>query len=71
MGAAAEGFTPALAVIYDELLRKEVENRSGQLGESYEVGEAFMRVDEAVLRRAKRFAVCALCCVTLVWAVRL
>ena len=54
MDAAAEGYTPNLAMFYDELLRQEVEDRCGQLGPSYSIAKAMAGVNEAVLRRAKR-----------------
>ena len=58
-GAAAEFRPTALAVAYDELLRKDVENKAGQLGESWDFSKSFMQIDDNVLRMARR---CAVCC---------
>ena len=54
MDASEEDRTPHLAIIYDELLRMEVENRCGQLGDAYAVESAMTATVDAVLRRAKR-----------------
>ena len=61
LGAAAEARPASLAVVYDELFRKEIENKSGQLGKSWNYAELFTHVDENILRNARRQAVCLLC----------
>ena len=60
IAAAAEGRPTSLAVVYDELLRKEVENKADQLGQAWDFTELFTRVDENTLRQARRQAVCLL-----------
>ena len=55
-GAAAEFRPTALAVVYDELLRKDVENKVGQLGESWDFSKSFTQIDDNVLRMARRWA---------------
>ena len=61
LGAAAEGRPASLAVVYDELFRKMVENKSGQLGQSWDFAKLFTHVDDNILRDAWRQAVCLLC----------
>ena len=61
LGAAAEGRPASLAVVYDELFRKMVENKSGQLGQSWDFAKLFTHVDDNILRDARRQAVCLLC----------
>ena len=43
-----------LAVHYDSLLREEIETRSGQLGDQYDVCELFSKVDDDTYRRARK-----------------
>ena len=68
MGAAAE--TPerntTLGIIYDEQLRKEVENKCGQLGATWDYAQLFMDVDESILRKARRWSVCCVMLLQLV-----
>ena len=45
----------SLGIFYDDLLRKEVENKCGQLGASWDFTQMFLKVDEGVLRKARRF----------------
>ena len=56
LGAASE--TPdrntTLGIIYDELLRKEIENKCGQLGTDWQYNDMFTTVDEGTLRKAGR-----------------
>ena len=56
MGAAAESpvRNTTLGIFYDELLRKEIENKCGQLGSAWEYKQAFLQIDENVLRQARR-----------------
>ena len=54
MGAAADDRTTASAIMYDELMRQEIENKCGQLGPEYEFSELLLQVNETILRRAKR-----------------
>ena len=56
VGAAAEFRPASLAVVYDELLRKEVENKAGQLGASWDFAKSFTQVDDNVWRMARRSA---------------
>lgn len=58
IAAAAEARPTSLAVVYDELLRKEVENKADQLGQSWDFTEWFTHVDDNTLRQARRQAVC-------------
>ena len=69
LGAAAEYAgnggerNTMLGIIYDEQLRKEVENKCGQLGAAWDYTSMFVAVDEGILRKARRFelAQCLLC----------
>ena len=54
VSAAAEDRLPVLAVIYDELVRKEWENKSGLLGEAFKIADRMAVEDETLLKRAKR-----------------
>ena len=56
MGATAESpvRNTTLGILYYELLRKEVENKCGQLGSAWEYKQAFLQIDENVLRQARR-----------------
>ena len=54
MDAPAEERTPSLAMIYDEMLRKKIENKCGQLGEAFDIAGQLASTDEVVLRWAKR-----------------
>ena len=58
MGASAEEpeRNASLGIFYDEVLRKEVENKCGQLGTAWEYSSLFTQVDEGLLRKARRFA---------------
>ena len=60
IAAAAEFRPTSLAVVYDELLRKEVENKADQLGQSWDFTVLFTHVDDNTLRQARRQAVCLL-----------
>jgi hypothetical protein len=64
MGAASESpeRNTTLGVIYDEILRKEVENKCGQLGVDWEYMELFGAVDDGILRKARRRVCSAECC---------
>ena len=57
MGAAAEDRTTGLAIMYDELMRQEIEDKCGQLGLDYDFSEVLLQVNETSLRRAKRSVV--------------
>ena len=50
MGASAEERPATLAIVYDELLRKEIENKCGQLGAQFKFQEMLVRLDERTLR---------------------
>ena len=75
MGAAAEyaGSTgwgernTMLGIIYDEQLRKEVENKCGQLGAAWNYSSMFLAVDEGILRKARRFEFVQ--CISMQWLV--
>ena len=54
VSAAADEHKPVLAVVYDELVRKEWENKAGLLGDQFKVAEKMKFEDEVVLKRAKR-----------------
>ena len=54
VSAAADERKPVLAVIYDEMVRKEWENKAGLLGEAFKVADKMACEDEVVLKRAKR-----------------
>ena len=58
MGASAEEpeRNTSLGIFYDEILRKEVENKCGQLGADWEYASMFAQVDESILRKARRLA---------------
>ena len=56
MGAAAEDRKPVLAIIYDEMVRKEWENKAGMLGDGFEVSDRMAQEDEVILKRARRQA---------------
>ena len=55
-GAAAEFRPASLAIAYDELFRKDIENKAGQLGASWAFADLFTQVDDNVLRMARRHA---------------
>ena len=61
LGAAAEYAgnggerNTMLGIIYDEQLRKDVENKCGQLGAAWDYTSMFVAVDEGILRKARRF----------------
>ena len=59
MGASAEEpeRNTSLGIFYDEILRKEVENKCGQLGAEWEYAPMFSQVDDSILRKARRLAV--------------
>ena len=65
MGASAEEpeRNTSLGIFYDEILRKEVENKCGQLGAEWDYAELFSQVDEGMLRKARRFACSTSWCV--------
>ena len=54
VSAATDERKPVLAVVYDELVRKEWENKSGLLGDALSVATAMVSEDDVVLKRAKR-----------------
>ena len=54
VNAAADDRKPVLAVVYDELVRKEWENKAGLLGEAFNVAAKMAVEDEVILKRAKR-----------------
>ena len=58
MGASAEEpeRNTSLGIFYDEILRKEVENKCGQLGAEWEYAPMFSQVDDSILRKARRLA---------------
>lgn len=56
LGAAAEDRSASLALIYDELLRKEIENKCGQLGDEFDMHKKMVMADEVVLRWARRYS---------------
>ena len=56
-----------LGIIYDEQLRKEVENKCGQLGAARNYSSMFLAVDEGILRKARRFEFVQ--CISLPWLV--
>jgi hypothetical protein len=60
IAAAAELGPTSLAVVYDELLRKEVENKADQLGQSWDFTALFTHVNDNILRQARGQAVCLL-----------
>ena len=51
----------SLGIFYDELLRKEVENKCGQLGAAWDYSSLFLEVDEGMLRKARRFVFMLAC----------
>ena len=51
----------SLGIFYDELLRKEVENKCGQLGASWDYSQLFLKVDEGLLRKARRCVLLLAC----------
>ena len=57
IGAAAEARPTSLAVVYDELLRKEVENKCAQLGKTWSFSTMLTQQNENILLQARRFAV--------------
>ena len=59
----------SLGIFYDDLLRKEVENKCGQLGESWDFTQMFLKVDEGVLRKARRFVRLLICVLPVCWFV--
>ena len=54
LGAVGEDRSPVVAMVYDDLLRKEVETKCGQLGSSFELKEKFLTIDPIIERRAVR-----------------
>ena len=54
MSASSENRPATLAVVYDELVRKEIENKCGQLGTSWKFQEMLVRLDERTLRAARK-----------------
>ncbi len=64
MGAAAEEKNMSLAMIYDEILRKKVENMCGQLGADWDYSPLFLDMDESVMRKARRLVCAELNCVS-------
>ena len=54
VSAAADDRKPVLAIVYDELVRKEWENKAGLLGDAFSVAAKMASEDEVVLKRAKR-----------------
>ena len=62
MGASAEEpeRNTSLGIFYDEILRKEVENKCGQLGAEWEYAPMFSQVDDSILRKARRLPLSAL-----------
>ena len=56
MGASAEEpeRNTSPGIFYDEILRKQVENKCGQLGADWEYASMFAQVDECILRKARR-----------------
>ena len=61
VSAATDERKPVLAVVYDELVRKEWENKSGLLGDAFAVATAMVSEDDVVLKRAKRCECTVLC----------
>ena len=57
IGAAAEARPTSLAVVYDELLRKEVENKCAQLSKKLDFSHMLTHQNENILLQARRFAV--------------
>lgn len=53
-GAAAEDRKPLLAVLYDEVLRQELESKSSRLGGAFSVNEHLQKLSDEVLRRARK-----------------
>ena len=54
MSASSENRPATLAVVYDELVRKEIENKCGQLGTNWKFQEMLVRLDERTLRAARK-----------------
>ena len=54
LGAGAEERSPSLALIYDEMLRAEIENKCGQLGDDFDIHKKLSAMDERVLNWARR-----------------
>ena len=52
--SCADDHKPVLAVVYDEMVRKEWENKAGLLGDAFKVADKTAVEDEVVLKRAKR-----------------
>ncbi len=51
----------SLGIVYDELWRKETENKCGQLGTAWDYSLLFLKVDEGMLRKARRFVFMLFC----------
>ena len=54
IGATSEEMTPHFAIIYDDLLRKELEINCGQIGDGSMINAMMTAVDPVVERRAIR-----------------
>ena len=54
MSASSENRPATLAVVYDELVRKEIENKCGQLGTKWKFQELLVSLDERTLRAARK-----------------
>ena len=65
-GAAAESRPASLAIAYDELFRKDIENKAGQLGASWAYANLFTQVDDNILRMARRHACGECACLVVV-----
>ena len=65
-GAAAESRPASLAIAYDELFRKDIENKAGQLGASWAYANLFTQVDDNILRIARRHACGECACLVVV-----
>ena len=54
MGATSEDMTPHFAIIYDDMLRKELEIKCGQSGDGSRINAMMTDVDPVIERRAMR-----------------
>ena len=54
LSSASEERSPSLALIYDEMLRSEIENKCGQLGDDFDMHQKLTSPDERVLQWARR-----------------
>ena len=57
----------SLGIFYDELLRKQVANKCGHLGASWDYSQIFLQVDEGLLTKAHRYVFLLAC----VWSLAL